>query len=282
MPVNRLGSPPGVSPSHTPDKTETKTSKKSGFLRWRTSTAKKVKGILPSAKKQPLKSIGDFDILTPEDTALATLDSFNIKGEKLGFQGLVNAEDPKFKEVYESVRKVLTKTMAPSKSDPSVAAQLETDLDRNRFFKLKAHLPNKILEAGQDPRPVLAETVNELAPDNPDALMLQLSGYCTQLCFNPLIDLFQVACKGALNDSAVCTLASEHKRSCILDCTGETVDVHLVVHSKTMRIFPAMDEPVILQSPVMIKAVISIPIDEPENGSLKKVLLHISKPSLGR
>ena len=270
------GSPPNFSPPSKPGK---KSSKNSGFLNWGITTSQKIKNKLLRGQKQPQKTIESFEILTSEDVDLATLDALNIQIEKLPFHGKLDPEDPKFKDTYTSLEEVLTQPPAPSKSNPAVAAQLDIDQARNGSFKLKVQFPNQTLETSTEPVSLLSETVKKLKSKDCEALMLQLSIYCTQVGFSMMTEFFQTACKEALNEAGICNLAADNKRRCILLCKNEnTIEAQLVIHSDALRIFPTMDKPITRPNHVTVMAVVKIPVNEPENASLEKVTLRISQP----
>ncbi|MRI32096.1 hypothetical protein EOPP23_03655 [Endozoicomonas sp. OPT23] len=249
-----------------------------------------LKNALRPAGKHPKKPIEEFHILSKEDADQASLDiveadqiaqkrAINSLAKKLAFKGRLVPEDPKFRSTYSTVKRVLTETPAHSEDNSTIAAQIKTDKDRNRLFKLKVRLPSQTLETSSDIASVLAKTATELAPKNPEALTLQLSHYCTQIGFGKLFELVVVACQDALSPGDTCALAKEHTRRCILSCKGENIEVQLICHSNTLRVFPAFDDPVELPNSVTVTALINVPINKPEQCSLEKVTLHISKPA---
>ena len=282
MPVKGPDSSSGIPLSgEQPKKTVTKKGK---FKRRKTTstpdstrnTGPTKKRTLFSAKKKPIEA---FNIQKADQTSLPAIQSKPFNPNQLAYNGTINKNDSKFSVTFKMFNDVLKDRPEPSSTTPGISAEWELDGHRNKYFSLKmAHQDGTITES-QDPMTQLQDIVNQLSPDDSEALMLRLSSLCTQIYFNPLASLLNDATREALAGYGFCTLPVDHEEQCVLKCSSKTIEAHMLIHSDKIKIFPSQgDDPFDTPCPFTAKAVLTIPVDEPDNCSIEALKLSIGEP----
>ena len=225
------------------------------------------------------KSIEAFNIQKADQPYLPAIQSKPFNPNQLTYNGVINKNDSKFSTSLKMFNDVLKDRPKPSTSDSGIAEEWELDGHRNQCFSLKTAHPDGTITESQDPMTELQDTVNRLSPDDSEALMLRLSSLCTQIYFNPLASLLNDATIEALGSYGFCTLPPDHEEQCVLKCTDKTIEAHMLIHSDKIKIFPNQgDDPFDIPCPFTAKAVLTIPVDEPDNCSIKALKLSIGEP----